>query len=344
MRSVVVRGYGHAFPNRIVTNDDLARNIDTSDAWIHSRSGIRERRIASEAETTSSLGAAAALEAIKSSESTGVACEVEAVDVIILATTTPDHPMPATATKIQSLIGAVNAFAFDIQAVCAGFLYALSMAEHFIRIGTAKNALVIGADVMSRVVDWTDRSTCVLFGDGAGALLLQGVNMDNDCQEKANSPQNASDLAAHKTSGLLSTHLFSDGSFYDSLFIDRDAQTESGRGAIKMNGRTVFSLAIEKMTQAAIKAVEHNDLAIQDIDWLVVHQANKRIIDVVAGHLGIPQSKIILTIDHFANTCAATIPSTLSVAASSGRLRKGDLILMIAIGGGFAWGSSCLIW
>ncbi|MDR0624853.1 MAG: ketoacyl-ACP synthase III [Holosporales bacterium] len=368
-------GCGHCFPKKIVTNDDLAKIVDTNDEWIFSRTGIKERRIAGANESTASLGAEAAMMALRAAGE-----RPEDVEAIILATTTPDHPMPATATKIQAMIGASRAFAFDVQAVCSGFIYALSIADGLIRgLGKRGSVLVIGAEVMSRVVDWKDRSTCVLFGDGAGAVLLKGS------EERADGGR----------CGILSTHLFSDGTFYDSLFVDRESSAPEGRGAIesadressapnnhgtiKMNGRTVFTIAIEKMTEVAALALAENSLSINDIDWLVVHQANKRIIDVVVERLGIYQvteridgrrhvaqapsctqrtaqaeqridepanfrgldtEKVIVTLESFANTGAATIPTTLSIAHNDGRLKAGDLILMVAMGGGFTWGAA----
>jgi 3-oxoacyl-[acyl-carrier-protein] synthase-3 len=250
-------------------------------------------------------------------------CTADEIDAIILATTTPDNSMPSTAAKIQSMIGATRAFAFDMQAVCSGFIYALSIADHFIKCGTVRRVLVIGAEIMSKVLDWTDRTTCVLFGDGAGALLLQA--------------QTGGDR------GVLSTHLFSNGNFYDMLYVDNPTNSNP-HGVLRMNGRAVFSAAIEKMVEASEIALAHNNLRIEDIDWFVAHQANKRIIDSVAQRLGLPEDRVIITVDKYANTSAATIPSSLSIAAKDGRILSGHTILLSAIGGGFTWGTAILRW
>ena len=312
-------GHGYFFPDNIVTNDELSKKVDTNDEWIRERTGIETRRIASKDDSVASMGAKACNDAIKTG---GIAASD--IDAIILATTTPDHFFPSTASKIQYLIGADNAFAFDIQAVCSGFLYALSIADSMIKTGAAKNVLVVGADMMSRILDWTDRSTCILFGDGAGAVLLRA--------------------SENEKSKILSTHLFSDGSKYEMLYVDESIKTEGSRGAVKMNGRTVFISAVEKMTEASNLALEKNNISVNDVDWFVAHQANKRIIDSVSNKLGIPEGKSIITVDKYANTSAATIPSTLSIAANDGRLKKGDVVLLTAIGGGFAWGSALLKW
>ncbi|MDR0633038.1 MAG: ketoacyl-ACP synthase III [Holosporales bacterium] len=325
--SSLVAGYGHAFPSRIVTNDDLSKTLDTSDSWVTSRTGIVTRRIAAKEDSTASLGARAAENAMAAGQ-----CAANDIDAIILATTTPDHPMPSTAAKIQSMIGARKAFAFDVQAVCSGFIYALSIADHFIKGGAVKNVLVIGAEVMSKVLDWTDRSTCVLFGDGAGALLLQAKETSDRGE------------ALPIARGVLSTHLFSDGNFYDMLYVDGQATSSNPCGVLKMNGRAVFAAAVEKMVESSELALAHNQLQLNDIDWFVAHQANKRIIDAVAERLGIPEEKVIITVDKYANTSAATIPSTLSIAASERRILPGHTLLLSAIGGGFTWGAAVLKW
>lgn len=313
----VVRGYGWAVPEKVVTNDDLSKTLDTSDEWIRGRTGIRERRIAAPTDSVASLGSKAARGALRQAQ-----VAAEEVDAIILATTSPDHFMPATATKIQTILGARHAFAFDVQAVCSGFLYALATADAFIRSGTARTILVIGADLMSRMVDWTDRSTCVLFGDGAGAVVVQS--------------------AAEGMRGLFSTHLFSDGEGYEKLYSNPSIATRAGRGGIVMNGRAVYTTAIESMEKAIRLALEHNNFQVTDIDAFVAHQANKRILDAVASRLGLPLEKVIVTIDRFANTSAATIPLTLAVALEEGRLKKGQLIAMAAMGAGFTWGSALM--
>ncbi|MDR3285775.1 MAG: beta-ketoacyl-ACP synthase 3, partial [Holosporales bacterium] len=286
-----ITGYGHAFPSKIFSNDDLSKILDTNDEWISSRTGIKTRYIAAENESSSSLGAKAAIDALSI-----VGESAKNVDAIILATTTPDHSMPATAAKIQSILGANTAFAFDVQAVCSGFIYALSIADHFLKCGTIKNALVIGAEVMSRIVDWTDRSTCVLFGDGAGAIFLQRYENNRSFEESpesqflegTNRTQERNVLNVHENlkldsielckrpnnkenSKIISTHLFSDGNFYDTLYVDERVKTEAGKGAIKMNGRVVFSSAIEHMVNSAFIALEKNNLTVEDLDWFVAH-------------------------------------------------------------------------
>lgn len=312
----VISGYGWAVPEKVVTNDDLSKTLDTSDEWICGRTGIRERHIAGPNDSVASLGAAAAHKVLAQAQ-----VAAEDVDAILLATTSPDHLMPATATRIQTLLGARNAFAFDVQAVCSGFLYALATANAFIRSGGARTVLVIGADLMSRMVDWTDRSTCVLFGDGAGAVVLR---------------------ASETEPGILSTHLFSDGEGYDKLYSDPTIATPSGRGGLVMNGRAVYTTAIESMEKAVRLALDRNGLQVADLDAFVAHQANKRILDAVATRLGLSPEKVIVTIDRFANTSAATIPLTLAVAFEEGRLQKGQLVALAAMGAGFTWGSALI--
>lgn len=320
-RSVIV-GCGSAFPQRIVTNNDLSKTLDTTDTWIQDRTGIRTRRIAAKDQSLASLAAEASQNALNMAH-----IPASDIDAIILATTTPDHCMPATATQVQHLLGASHAFAFDIQAVCSGFLYALSIADHFIQTQTASHVLVIGADIMSRVLDWNDRSTCILFGDGAGTVLLQ-----KNTQGEADN------------SGILSTHLFSDGAGYDMLYVDPSVSTPMQRGALKMNGRAVFSAAIENMVSSMQTALTANNLTINDINWFIAHQANKRIIENVAVRLGLPFEKVILTIDRYANTSAATIPTSLTEAVLDGRIQKNDIIALSAMGSGFTWGSAIIRW
>lgn len=320
MQRAILSGSGRAFPQKVITNADLARTIETTDEWIRERTGIRQRHCARDDESLASLAAEAAQRAL---EMAGVAAAD--VDGIILATTTPDHPMPATALRVQALLGARRAFAFDVQAVCSGFLYALSIADHFIRGGSARTILVLGADCMSRVVDWTDRSTCILFGDGAGALVLQAEESD-------------------ASRGVLSTHLYADGGSYSMLYVDPSVPTDGGRGALKMNGRAVFSAAIESMGSAIQTALSANGLGVDQVDWFIAHQANKRIIESVAGRVGLAESKTLLTIDQYANTSAATIPTTLDVAVRDGRVQPGDLLLFAAMGSGFTWASAVARW
>lgn len=316
----ILKGCGMAVPERVVTNDDLSQTLDTSDSWIRERTGIRERHVAGPEDTVATLGAQAAREALAQAQ-----VRPEQVDAILLATTSPDHFMPATAARIQALLGATNAFAFDLQAVCSGFLYALSTADAFIRVGSAKTVLVIGAEIMSRLLDWTDRSTCVLFGDGAGAVLLQ-----------------AADASESSDRGVLSTHLFSDGSGYDKLYSNAAITTPSGRGGVVMNGRAVYTTAIESMEQAVRLALARNGYQVSDLDAFVAHQANKRILDAVGQRLGLPEEKIIVTIDRFANTSAATIPMALTVAFQEGLLKEGDLVALAAMGAGFTWASALI--
>ncbi|MDR2464392.1 MAG: ketoacyl-ACP synthase III [Holosporales bacterium] len=308
----VIGGCGMSLPNKVIKNNDLAETLDTNDEWIRTRTGIEQRHIASQSDSVALLGTNAANNAL-------LAAKVAAadVDMIILATTSPDHFMPATATKIQHQLGATKACAFDIQAVCSGFIYALSIADQFIKTGAMSNVLVIGAELMSRMVDWNDRSTCVLFGDGAGAVLLR----------RSLEP------------GILSTHLFTDGAGYDMLFVDHSDE-KFKRGKIVMNGRAIYSTAINVMESSIKTALTHNNLNITDIDWFVAHQANKRIIDSVSTKLGIPSEKTVVTINSYANTSAATIPISLAVT----NINKGDLVILSAMGAGYAWGSAAIRW
>lgn len=317
MRSLI-RGCGGYLPQRVIRNDDLSKTLDTSHSWIMERSGIAQRHVAAPGELTSDLGAAAALEALARS---GI--KPTDIDLIILATTTPDDTFPSTAVSIQRKIGAHGAFAFDIQAVCSGFIYALSVADNFIKTGQVKRALVIGAEVMSRILDWNDRRTCILFGDGAGAVVLEAQDQ------------------THR--GILSSHLYSDGRFRDLLYVD----SGTGRGnigTIQMQGREVFRHAIEKHEEAINKALETHRLQSSDIDWLVPHQANRRIIEAVAKQLDFPLEKVIVTIENQANTSAASIPLAFSMAENEGKIKQGNLVVTAALGGGFTWGSVLLRW
>jgi 3-oxoacyl-[acyl-carrier-protein] synthase-3 len=316
----IVKGVGSFLPTRIITNEELAKQVDTSDEWIQKSVGIKQRHVISEGESTSYLAHQAALRALEAAKVTP-----DAVDMIILGTTTPDNPFPATATRVQKMLGAGNAFAFDIQAVCSGFVYALSIADNFIRAGQVKTALVICAESMSQLVDWSDRSTCVLFGDGAGAVVLQG----GDAQGER---------------GILSTHLHSDGTLYDALYVDNSMPTPHNRGHIKMSGRTIFIQAVRRIGESIERALTHNNLRIEDIDWFVPHQANKRIIDGVAEHFGLPPEKTIVTIAEHANTSAASIPLALHKAVHEGKIKEGQLVLVEAMGGGLTWGSALIRW
>ena len=319
----VVTGCGAHLPRRVVTNDELARTVDTSDEWIYARTGIRERRIAAEDENTSVLGAAAAEAALQA------AGEAAAnIDLIVLATTTPDETFPATATQVQALIGANKAAAFDIQAVCSGFIFSLAVADSFIQTGRAETALVIGAETFSRIVDWQDRDTCVLFGDGAGAVVLRASNGAGTGADR----------------GILSTHLHSDGRFHDLLYTDGGPSSTRTVGQVRMVGKEVFRHAIANLASVLQEALTANGLETEDIDWLVPHQANKRILDSTARKLGLPPEKMVVTIERHANTSAASIPLALAEASSDGRIKPGDVVILEAMGGGFTWASCVLRW
>ncbi len=319
----LVAGCGAYLPERIVTNDELAKTVDTSDAWIFERTGIRERRIAADGEKTSDLALAASAEALKAAgESAGN------LDIIVLATTTPDETFPATATRVQARLGANSAAAFDIQAVCSGFIYALTVADSFIRTDRAKTALVIGAETFSRIVDWQDRSTCVLFGDGAGAVVLRAGNGKGSSADR----------------GILSTHLHSDGRQHDLLYVDGGPSSTRTVGHVRMAGREVFRHAIVKLANVLEEALAANQLSAEDVDWFLPHQANKRILDGTARKLGLPPEKMVVTIDRHANTSAASIPLALAEASSDGRIKPRDLLLLEAMGGGFTWASALIRW
>ena len=323
VRRSQVTGCGSYLPARVMTNAQLAKTVDTSDEWIRQRTGIRERRVAEDGEFTSDLGLKAAREALEMAR-----LEADDLDLIVCATSTPDETFPATATRIQAELGMTGGAAFDVQAVCTGFIYALAVADNFIRLGQARNALVIGAETFSRILDWTDRSTCVLFGDGAGAVVLQGA----DCAGNA------------EASGILSTHLYSDGRHHDALYVDGGPSSTGTVGHLRMEGREVFRHAVVRMVEAIDAALEANGLTPRDIDWLVPHQANLRIIEAMARRLNLPADRVIVTVDRHANTSAASIPLALCEAVRDQRIRSGDLILMEAMGGGFTWGSALVRW
>jgi 3-oxoacyl-[acyl-carrier-protein] synthase-3 len=321
-RSQVI-GCGAYLPSRVVTNNELAQRIDTSDEWITTRTGIKQRHVAADGEFTSDLAIRAAERALASA---GI--EAREVDAIVLATTTPDETFPATATRVQSRLGITQGFAFDVQAVCSGFVYALAVADNFLKLGQARTALVIGAETFSRILDWSDRNTCVLFGDGAGAVVLRA----------------APGAGNGKDRGVLSTHLHSDGRLHDSLFVNGGPSTTRSVGVVRMNGPEVFKHAVAKLADVVEEALAANGLTGADIDWLVPHQANKRIIDGMARKLGLGANRVVCTVDHHANTSAASIPLALAEAAGDGRLQAGNLILLEAIGGGLAWGASVIRW
>jgi 3-oxoacyl-[acyl-carrier-protein] synthase-3 len=319
----VVLGCGSYLPQRILTNAELARQIDTSDEWIVQRTGIRQRHIAAEGEFTSHLAIKAARAAL---EDAGV--EAETIDLIVLATSTPDNTFPATAVAVQCGLGINHGAAFDLQAVCSGFVFALATADNFLRSGSYKRALVIGAETFSRILDWNDRGTCVLFGDGAGAIVLQA-------QEQ---PGNSSDR------GILTSHLRSDGRHKSKLYVDGGPSSTQTVGHLRMEGREVFKHAVGMITDVIVDAFNATGLTAEDINWFVPHQANKRIIDASAHKLHIAPQKVVLTVDQHGNTSAASIPLALTVAARDGRVKRGDIVLLEAMGGGFTWGSSLLRW
>jgi len=323
VRKSLVLGCGAYLPENIVTNEDLAKRIDTSDAWIRKRTGIRQRHIAAKGELTSDLAVAACKPAL---DAAGVSAEE--IDLIVLATSTPDNTFPATATRVQAMLGVKQGIAFDVQAVCSGFVYALSVADNMLRLGQANTALVIGAEVFSRILDWEDRGTCVLFGDGAGAVVLRA---------------GASEAGANGR-GVLSTHLFSDGSYYDSLYVDGGPGTTGQSGFLRMAGQEVYRHAVHNMAEAVEIALESNGLNLPDIDLLVPHQANIRIIESIGRRLALESDKVVVTVSAQANTSAATIPLALSHAIENDRVKSGDLVALTALGGGFTWGSSLIRW
>ncbi|MFK0272206.1 beta-ketoacyl-ACP synthase III [Ensifer sp. NPDC090286] len=319
----VVRGFGAALPKRVVTNQELESKVDTSDEWIVQRTGIRQRYIAGEGETTASLGEGAARAALANA-----GLIPDDIDLIILATSTPDNTFPATAVNIQDRLGMRHGAAFDMQAVCSGFVYAVTTADAYIRGGLAKRVLVIGAETFSRILDWTDRTTCVLFGDGAGAIILEAQEGEGTNADR----------------GVLTAKLRSDGAHRDKLYVDGGPSTTGTVGHLKMEGREVFKHAVGMITDVIEAAFEATGTTAEDLDWLVPHQANRRIIDGSAKKLGIPLDKVVVTVDLHGNTSAASIPLALNAAAGDGRIKKGDLVLLEAMGGGFTWGSVLLRW
>lgn len=313
-----IAGTGSYLPEKIVTNADLEKIVDTNDAWIIDRTGIKQRHIAADGQLTCDMAEMAARRAI---ESAGISPQT--IDLIIIGTTTPDKFFPATATLLQERLGIFGCPAFDIQAVCTGFVYGLSIADKFIRTGAAKNALVIGADIFSRIIDWTDRNTCVLFGDGAGAVVL----------------------SSDSRKGILSTHLYADGRHHEQLHVPgyvKGGKIQAGNAFASMQGTEVFKFAVNNMAHAAEEALKINNLQIKDIDWLIPHQANKRILSAVAKKLKFPEEKVIVTVDQHGNTSAASVPLALDTAVRDGRIKRGDMLLLEAMGGGFTWGSALL--
>lgn len=322
IRSVIL-GSGAAKPRTVVTNADLADKVDTSDEWIQQRTGIQQRYIAEPDETTASLGEAAARAALEDANLT-----VDDIDLIILATSTPNNTFPATAVNIQNRLGMKHGAAFDLQAVCSGFVYAITTADTFIKSGQAKRVIVIGAETFSRILDWEDRTTCVLFGDGAGAVVLEaqeGVGLSND-------------------RGVLTSHLRSDGSHREKLYVDGGPSTTQTVGHLRMQGREVFKHAVAMITDVIEAAFEATGLTAEDIDWFIPHQANRRIIDASAKKLNIASDKVVLTVNQHGNTSAASIPLAIDAAVADGRLKEGDLVLLEAMGGGFTWGAVLVRW
>jgi len=322
LRSVVL-GCGSYLPARILSNDELAKSVQTTDEWIVQRTGIRERHIAAAGEMTSDLALNAARAAL-----TNAHVEAGSVDLIVLATSTPDHTFPATAVAVQAGLGITHGAAFDLQAVCSGFVYALQVTDALLRGGSYKRALVIGAETFSRILDWNDRTTCVLFGDGAGALVLEAQEQPGTTADR----------------GLLTTHLRSDGRFKSKLYVDGGPSSTQTVGHLRMEGREVFKHAVAMITDVIYDAFKATGTGAADIDWFVPHQANKRIIDGSAHKLGIAPDKVVVTVDRHGNTSAASIPLALVDAVTDRRIKRGNLILLEAMGGGFTWGSALLRW
>jgi len=318
----VVRGVGHYLPSRVVENTEFEATLDTNDAWIRARSGIERRHFATDGDTTSSMATAAAKAALADAR-----LNAHDIDAIVLATSTADLTFPSAATMVQAQLGMTSGFAFDVQAVCAGFVYALSNANAMIISGQAKRVLVIGAETFSKIMDWTDRSTCVLFGDGAGALILEAQTGGGTTEDR----------------GILSTDLNSDGRYRDLLFVDGGISTGSS-GYLRMQGNQVFRHAVEKLAGTANTAIERAGINSEDIDWVVPHQANIRIIQGTAKKMNIPMDRVIVTVQDHGNTSAASIPLALSVGRDRGQIKSGDLIVTEAIGGGLAWGAVVLRW
>ena len=319
----VVRGVGKSLPRRVLTNEELSRQVDTSDEWIVQRTGIRQRYIAGDDETTASLGEAAARAALKAAN-----LSPADIDLIVLATSTPNNTFPATAVEIQKRLGMRHGFAFDMQAVCSGFVYAVSVADLHIRGGMAKRALVIGSETFSRILDWTDRTTCVLFGDGAGAIVLEAAEGEGTTADR----------------GIITSSLRSDGSHRDKLFVDGGPSTTGTVGHLRMEGREVFKHAVGMITDVVEATLGTAGITAGDLDWFVPHQANLRIIDASAKKLGIDPAKVVATVSQHGNTSAASVPLALSTAVDDGRIKQGDLVLLEAMGGGFTWGAVLIRW
>jgi 3-oxoacyl-[acyl-carrier-protein] synthase III len=322
IRSLIL-GAGGYLPERIMLNDELAKQVDTSDAWIVERTGIRQRHIARPDEATSDVALRACEAALSNA-----GLDAGELDLLVVATSTPDLTFPSTASILQAKLGMRSGSAFDIQAVCSGFVYALATADNFIRAGQARTALVVGAETFSRLIDWTDRATCILFGDGAGAVVLRASETNGDAQAR----------------GVLSTHLHSDGRYRDMLYADGGPGSNMETGHVRMQGREVFRHAVELLAGVVDEALAHNKLGPDAIDWFVPHQANLRIIDAMAKKLGLGPERVVVTVDRHANTSAASIPLALAEASGDGRIKPGQLVLIEAMGGGFTWASAVLRW
>ena len=319
----IIRGVGSYLPEKVLTNADLEKIVETSDEWIQQRVGIKQRHIAAEGQFTSDLAVEAARRALDNAGLTP-----DDIDLIVVATTTPDYTFPAAATLVQMKLGIHHGMAFDIQAVCSGFVYAVATADSYMKNGLGTRALVIGAETFSRLLDWTDRSTCVLFGDGAGAVVMEKVELADGEPER----------------GVLSNALRSDGHHWDKLYVDGGPSSTGTTGHVHMQGPEVFRHAVGKITDVVYATLEKTGYTVDDLDWFVPHQANRRIIEGAGNKLGLPPEKVVLTVDLHANTSAASVPLALSTAVADGRIKQGDLVMLEAMGGGFTWGASLIRW
>ncbi len=319
----VIKGVGAYLPARVVTNEDMAKLVDTSDAWIAARTGIRERHIVADGEMTSTMGTIAAKAALANA-----GLDAADIDLIVLATSTPDQTFPATAVTIQAELGMNHGAAFDVQAVCSGFVFALSTADNYLKGGQFKRALVIGSEAFSRILDWEDRSTCVLFGDGAGAVVIEAQMLNGAMSDR----------------GILATCLRSDGRYRDKLYVDGGPSSTGTVGHVRMDGPEVFRHAVTKISEVIGETLDKAGYQVSDVDWFVPHQANKRILDGAARKLGLDPGRIVITVDIHANTSAASIPLALNTACADGRIKEGDLVLLEAMGGGFTWGALLIRW
>jgi 3-oxoacyl-[acyl-carrier-protein] synthase III len=319
----VIKGVGAYLPARVITNEDIAKIVDTSDDWIAARTGIRERHIVADGELTSTMGTHAAKAALADA-----GLEADDIDLIVLATSTPDQTFPATAVTIQAELGITHGAAFDVQAVCSGFIFALATADNYLKGGQFKRALVIGSEAFSRILDWEDRSTCVLFGDGAGAVVVEAQKLNGAMSDR----------------GILATCLRSDGRYRDKLYVDGGPSSTGTVGYVRMDGPEVFRHAVTKISEVIGDTLDIAGYQVSDIDWFVPHQANKRILDGAARKLGLDPSRVVITVDKHANTSAASIPLALNTACVDGRIKEGDLVLLEAMGGGFTWGALLIRW